>query len=309
MSGCAAQCTIHEINDIAFVGVSGAGRRARLRPVGRRRPVHQPDDRQEAGRVRPAGPGPRGLGRGQRRYSATTATGGCGTGPGSSSSWPTGARSGSARCSRRDYLGYALADGPAPEGAGQRACATTSACTSSGTAGTTWASRRAVGRMSADALDAGRRPGRPSTAAAGCAPPPSRRWSSWTCRRPGPAALAAELDAAGLPATPSAFRRHTMACTGIEFCKLAIVETKARASDLIAELERRLPGLHRAGHHQRQRLPELLRPDPDRRHRPQGLAGHRGPTASRSRDSRSTWAAAWTAVTATAPASAGRSAG
>jgi sulfite reductase (ferredoxin) len=32
-----------------------------------------------------------------------------------------------------------------------------------------------------------------------------------------------------------------MACTGIEFCKLAIVETKARAMDLIDELERRLP--------------------------------------------------------------------
>jgi sulfite reductase (ferredoxin) len=32
-----------------------------------------------------------------------------------------------------------------------------------------------------------------------------------------------------------------MACTGIEFCKLAIVETKARATSLIDELERRLP--------------------------------------------------------------------
>jgi sulfite reductase (ferredoxin) len=53
--------------------------------------------------------------------------------------------------------------------------------------------------------------------------------------------LVAELDAAGLPAKPSAFRRYTMACTGIEFCKLAIVETKARAMDLIDELERRLP--------------------------------------------------------------------
>src|SRR5258708_33750734 len=51
-----------------------------------------------------------------------------------------------------------------------------------------------------------------------------------------------ELDQAGLPARPSAFRRHTMACTGIEFCKLAIVETKARPADLISELERRLPG-------------------------------------------------------------------
>ncbi len=54
-------------------------------------------------------------------------------------------------------------------------------------------------------------------------------------------ALATELDGNDLQATPSVFRRHTMACTGIEFCKLAIVETKARATDLIAELERRLP--------------------------------------------------------------------
>ena len=54
--------------------------------------------------------------------------------------------------------------------------------------------------------------------------------------------LVAELDALGLPAEPSVFRRHTMACTGIEFCKLAIVETKGRAMTLIDELERRLPG-------------------------------------------------------------------
>jgi len=53
--------------------------------------------------------------------------------------------------------------------------------------------------------------------------------------------LVAELDALGLPAKPSVFRRYTMACTGIEFCKLAIVETKRRASSLIDELERRLP--------------------------------------------------------------------
>jgi sulfite reductase (ferredoxin) len=32
-----------------------------------------------------------------------------------------------------------------------------------------------------------------------------------------------------------------MACTGIEFCKLAIVETKALASATIDELEKRLP--------------------------------------------------------------------
>ena len=54
--------------------------------------------------------------------------------------------------------------------------------------------------------------------------------------------LVAELDALDLPVKPSVFRRHTMACTGIEFCKLAIVETKGRAMQLIDELERRMPG-------------------------------------------------------------------
>jgi sulfite reductase (ferredoxin) len=54
--------------------------------------------------------------------------------------------------------------------------------------------------------------------------------------------LTAALDSIGLPASPSAFRRGVMACTGIEFCKLAIVETKQRARDLTAELDRRLPG-------------------------------------------------------------------
>jgi sulfite reductase (ferredoxin) len=51
------------------------------------------------------------------------------------------------------------------------------------------------------------------------------------------------LDAIGLSARPSNWRRNTMACTGIEFCKLAIVDTKNRASDLIDELERRFPDL------------------------------------------------------------------
>jgi sulfite reductase (ferredoxin) len=54
------------------------------------------------------------------------------------------------------------------------------------------------------------------------------------------------VDAAaglGLNARPSTFRRNTMACTGIEFCKLAIVETKASGAKLVDELERRLPDL------------------------------------------------------------------
>ncbi|MCQ4209661.1 MULTISPECIES: nitrite/sulfite reductase [Streptomyces] len=53
--------------------------------------------------------------------------------------------------------------------------------------------------------------------------------------------LVAGLEALDFQVRPSPFRRGTMACTGIEFCKLAIVETKGRGSQLIDELERRLP--------------------------------------------------------------------
>ncbi|MEV6573732.1 nitrite/sulfite reductase [Streptomyces sp. NPDC051577] len=53
--------------------------------------------------------------------------------------------------------------------------------------------------------------------------------------------IVAALEALDLRVKPSPFRRGTMACTGIEFCKLAIVETKARGASLIDELERRLP--------------------------------------------------------------------
>ena len=49
------------------------------------------------------------------------------------------------------------------------------------------------------------------------------------------------LESLGLEVAPSEFRRGTMACTGIEYCKLAIVETKARAADLVMQLEDRLP--------------------------------------------------------------------
>ena len=45
------------------------------------------------------------------------------------------------------------------------------------------------------------------------------------------------LDHLGLQARPSLFRRNTMACTGIEYCKLAIVETKALAAKTVATLE------------------------------------------------------------------------
>jgi len=53
--------------------------------------------------------------------------------------------------------------------------------------------------------------------------------------------LVDELESDDLRVRPSRFRRGVLACTGLEFCKLAIVETKARSVDLYTELEKRLP--------------------------------------------------------------------
>jgi sulfite reductase (ferredoxin) len=57
-----------------------------------------------------------------------------------------------------------------------------------------------------------------------------------------PEPLVRDLEAIDLIVHPSRWRRSTMACTGLEYCKLAIVETKDRAAELVAELERRLAG-------------------------------------------------------------------
>ena len=59
--------------------------------------------------------------------------------------------------------------------------------------------------------------------------------------RPKAAALAWELDAVGLRVAASPFWRGAIACTGTEFCKLAITETKGFACWLVEELEERLP--------------------------------------------------------------------
>jgi sulfite reductase (ferredoxin) len=55
--------------------------------------------------------------------------------------------------------------------------------------------------------------------------------------------LIVELSKLGLEARPSLFRRSTIACTGLEYCKLAIVETKAAATDAVLELEKRLASI------------------------------------------------------------------
>ncbi len=53
--------------------------------------------------------------------------------------------------------------------------------------------------------------------------------------------LIAELNALDLTVEASTFWRGAVACTGTEFCKLAISETKAFTKWLVAEMEERLP--------------------------------------------------------------------
>jgi sulfite reductase (ferredoxin) len=54
--------------------------------------------------------------------------------------------------------------------------------------------------------------------------------------------VAGELTAAGLPVRAAAFARAAVACTGTEFCKLALTETKGFSRWLAGELDERIPG-------------------------------------------------------------------
>ena len=238
ISGCAAQCAIHEINDVAFVGVLNenaeqgydlwVGGGLSTNPmIGKRLGTFvRPDQAAEvwagvAGLFRDYGY--RRL-RHRARIKFLVADWGVER---------------FREVLEKEYLGYALPDGPAPTAPlhGIRDHVGVHPQRDGnyyvGFAPT-------VGRVSADLLDviaglaAKYGSGRVRTTT-------EQKMVILDVPRERTDELVAELDAAGLPARPSTFRRHTMACTGIEFCKLAIVETKARAADLIGELERRLP--------------------------------------------------------------------
>lgn len=56
--------------------------------------------------------------------------------------------------------------------------------------------------------------------------------------------LIAGLEALGLQSRPSHWRRNLMACTGIEFCKLSFAETRVKAQSLVPELEARLDDIN-----------------------------------------------------------------
>jgi sulfite reductase (ferredoxin) len=238
MSGCPVQCTLHEINDIAFAGVTGpdgtpgydlwVGGGLSTNPmIGKRLGAFVRPDQVDAVWAGVIGIfrdyGYRRL-RHRARIKFLIADWG-----------PERFR----EVLERDYLGFRLADGPAPEPTAGRSRDHVGIHPQKdglffvGFAPT-------VGRLNADSL---------ALIAKLAARYGSGRVRTTTEQKmvildvPGEqtAALASELAAAGLPVTPSVFRRQTMACTGIEFCKLAIVETKHRAANLISELERRLP--------------------------------------------------------------------
>ena len=239
ISGCAAQCAIHEINDVAFVGVvSGSGEVGYDLWVGGGLSTNPMIGRRLGAFVRPGQvsevwAGVAGLFRdyGYRRLRHRARI------KFLVADWgPEKFR----EVLEKEYLGYALPDGPAPppppDGIRDHVSVHQQR---DGNYYVGFAPT--VGRLSADALD---------VIAALAAEYGSGRVRTTTEQKlvildvPSGRTedLVAALHEAGLPARPSAFRRHTMACTGIEFCKLAIVETKVRAADLIAELERRLPG-------------------------------------------------------------------
>ncbi|WP_068275152.1 nitrite/sulfite reductase [Aldersonia kunmingensis] len=56
--------------------------------------------------------------------------------------------------------------------------------------------------------------------------------------------LIAELEPLGLQARPSHWRRNLLACSGIEFCKLSFVETRKRSQVLAPDLEQRLADIN-----------------------------------------------------------------
>ncbi len=239
MSGCAAQCTTHEVNDIGFVGVPGpdgepgydlwVGGGLSTNPmIAKRlnafvRPEQVPEVWAAVTSVF------RDYGYRRLRHRARLKF--------LVADWgPERFR----EVMEKDYLGYALPDGaaPPPPSEGRRDHMGVHE-QRDGLCYVGFAPR--VGRMTASSL--------------GLVADLAARYGSGRVRTTSEqklvildvppdrvAELTAELDAADLSPNPSVFRRHTMACTGIEFCKLAIVETKARASDLITELERRLPG-------------------------------------------------------------------
>ncbi|MER5646710.1 nitrite/sulfite reductase [Streptosporangium sp. NPDC002524] len=238
VSGCPAHCTVHEINDVAFVGVvNESGERGfdlwvggglSTNPMlGKRLGVFLTPDQ-----VAPAYGGVIGIFRdyGYRRLRHRARI------KFLINDWgPEKFRD----VLEKEYLGYALPDGPAPERPrGGRRDHVGVFPQKDGNFYVGFAPK--VGRLDGDKLhliaDIAERHGsdRVHTTV-------EQKMVILDVAPDRVDSLVAELEAGDLRVNPSTFRRQTMACTGIEFCKLAIVETKVTAASLIDELEQRLP--------------------------------------------------------------------
>lgn len=57
-------------------------------------------------------------------------------------------------------------------------------------------------------------------------------------------AITQALKEVNIDVNPSVFKARTLACTGVNFCKFAISETKGLANNLIAHLEKTFPNFH-----------------------------------------------------------------
>ena len=57
-------------------------------------------------------------------------------------------------------------------------------------------------------------------------------------------AMAEELTAVGIDTTPSTFKSRTISCTGLNFCKFAISETKELSDKIISNLEQKFPDIN-----------------------------------------------------------------
>jgi sulfite reductase (ferredoxin) len=141
------------------------------------------------------------------------------------------------RVLEQDYLGYALPDGPAPApptGPGDHVGVHRQKD------GRRYVGAApVVGRVSGDVL-AGLADLMAAAGSDRLRLTPHQKLVVLDVPEPAVEDLVTGLEALDLSVDPSPFRRNTMACTGIEFCKLAIVDTKETAARAVAELERRL---------------------------------------------------------------------
>ncbi|MDL4774758.1 MULTISPECIES: nitrite/sulfite reductase [Thermomonosporaceae] len=237
MSGCTAHCTVHEINDVAFVGVLDENGQAGYQAfVGGGLSTNPMFAKSLGVFIRPEQAHEvwkgvisifRDYGYRRLRHRARIKF--------LMNDWgPEKFR----EVLERDYLGYALPDGPEPAAPLPRRDHVGIHPQNDGLFYVGFAPR--VGRVNGELLgvigDLAQRygSGRVRTTA-------EQKMVVLDVPAEHTEALADALAEHDLQVRPSTFRRQTMACTGIEYCKLAIVETKQRAMDLMDELEKRLP--------------------------------------------------------------------